>query len=655
MNRKPFLLHHFLLTAVVTAVAAATAGAETFYPKDDYVDKPNAYASEYATVGGQIRIFAGSYPKSFNYYLDNNVFSAELFGAMYETLLGRDQDSLEDVPALAQRWSISADKKTFTFWLNPNARWSDGQALTAADVKWTFDAIMNDANMTGVHKVALQSFASPEIIDEHTIRFHSNEVHWRNLSAVGGFHILPKHTFADADFNKINFEFPVVSGPYKLGTVSEGIFVTLERREDYWNISAVAQQNVGNFQTLNFRFFAERENAFEAFMRGQIDLYPVYTARIWMQNSSGERFSKNWIVKQKIFNHKPVGFQGFAMNMRRAPFNDVRVRKAMNMLLDRPKMNQQLMYSQYFLHSSYFEDLYSAEQPNPNPPVEFNKDAARQLFADAGWVVNRQTGLLEKNGRVFSFRFLSRSNVDDKFLAIYREDLRDVGIDMQIDRKDWAAWAKDMDDFNFEMTWASWSAGIFKDPEGMWASSEAHRQSGNNITGFEDARVDELINRQKTEFDVQLRHGMVREVDNLVYQQYPYVLLWNLNYVRLLYWNRFGVPDTVLSKYGDERAAYWYWWYDADANADLESAMASGEPLPERTEQVVFDQVVSGVAATPAPVATAPTADNRPDPDADAAAAQIKPQLPWRLLLATALLLLIVIALYRQVISTRKQ
>ena len=70
---------------------------------------------------------------------------------------------------------------------------------------------MNPANLTGAHKVMLEKFASPTIIDEHCIRFTTTEVHWRNLGAVGSLQILPSHAFGKLDFNKINFEFPVVS------------------------------------------------------------------------------------------------------------------------------------------------------------------------------------------------------------------------------------------------------------------------------------------------------------------------------------------------------------------------------------------------------------------------------------------------------------
>jgi microcin C transport system substrate-binding protein len=582
------------LSSVIIFLSVCIAFAEQQVPSRAWQDTPNPIAGRHATQGGEISVFGGQYPQSINYYLDNNSISAELFGAMYESLLGTDPITAEYVPGLAESWSISEDKQTFTFRLDPDARWSDGRPVTAHDVRWTFDALMAPENLTGVHKVALEKFDPPTVVDDRTVRFTATEVHWRNLGAAGGIAVLPKHVFGGQEFNKINFTFPVVSGHYRLGEIKEGVYVKLHRRDDWWRRGRVAMQNIGNFSTLTFRFFSERENAFEAFRKGLIDIYPVYTSRLWVKETHGDRFDRHWIIKQKVHNQKPVGFQGFAVNMRRAPFDDVRVRHALAHLLDRERMNRTIMYGQYFMHRSYYEDLYDAATPCTNPIFGFDKERARALLSEAGWHPDADTGILEKDGQPFVFTFLTRDPSSEKFLAIYGEDLRDVGIRLKIERKDWAAWTKDMDTFSYDMTWASWGAGLFKDPEGMWLSSEADRRGGINITGFKNARVDELIKQQQTLFDVSKRHAICREIDAIVTRECPYILLWNVDYVRLLYWNKFGAPPSVLSKYGGATAAYSYWWYDEDSAADLKDAVQNGLPLPPLPASVNFDAVFGG-------------------------------------------------------------
>ncbi|MCO5043895.1 MAG: extracellular solute-binding protein [Kiritimatiellae bacterium] len=571
-------------------LAASVVVAEDRFPRDGWQEKPSPFASEDAEAGGELVVNGGPYPRSLNYLLDSSVSSADVFGSLFDTLLGMNPLTFEFEPGIAERWSVSDDKRVITVWLDPKATWSDGRPIVADDVLWTWQTILDPKNLTGPHKVDLERFEVPEVLGERQIRFVAKEAHWKNLLTVAGLNILPKHAMASLDFNKINFEFPVVSGPYRLAELKEGRFSRLERRSDWWQRGYPRNEGLNNFDSIRFMYFQERDNAFDAFKKGTVDFFAVYTAHQWATQTSGDRFDRNWVVKQKVQNYNPVGFQGFAMNMRRAPFDDVRVRKALALLLNREKMNHTLMYDQYFLHRSYFEDLYSPEHPCPNPTVPFDKEAARALLADAGWKANPATGLLEKDGKPLRFTFLTRDATTDRFLVIYKEDLKDVGIEIDLVQKDWSAWMKDMDEFNFDMTWAAWGGSIWRDPEYQWSSRQADQVAGQNITGFKNERVDELITQQRTEFNLERRNEILREIDGILVKEFPYILLWNINYTRLLYWNKFGMPATVLGKYGDERAAYGLWWYDADSADDLSGAMSEGRSLPRRPATVDFDE-----------------------------------------------------------------
>lgn len=581
-RRMPTLLCLFL--------AAHTAAAQSF-PAPAWKDAPNPLASPDAWPGGEIDVFVSQFPKSLNYYLEANVFCSQLFDYMYDTLLSRHPVTLEHEPHLAERWVISEDKLTFTFWIDPQAKWSDGRPVTAEDVQWTYDAIMHTNNLTGAHKVALEKLERPEVLGPRTVRVRARELHWANLDAIAGLNILPRHAFEDLEFNRIHFEFPVVSGPYQLAVVNKGNAVEVTRRKDWWIRGAARFEGVFNFDRITFRFFKDRQNAFESFRKGDIDIYPVYTSRLWVDETNGERFTRNWIVKQRIYNQDPVGFQGWVMNMRHPPFDDVRVRKAVALLIDRQRMNRTIMFDQYEMHRSYWEDLYDADHPCSNEAIEYDPEAARALLAEAGYRANPETGILEKDGRPLHLRMLARDAAWQKFYDIIMESMKDVGIRMTIDMKDWASWSKDMDEHNFQITGAAWGAGLFKNPEPMWHSREADRASGFNYAGYANPRVDALIEKQKAIFDVEARHAICREIDQIIYKDFPYALGWFAPYVRLLYWNKFGTPPTVLSKYGDERSAYAYWWYDEDAAADLELAMEEGTSLPRRPATVAFDDV----------------------------------------------------------------
>jgi len=582
-------MNKLLIVLLLTAGVMPPAHAETFFPSAEWEDHVDPIASPYAEKGGTLRFAAAQPPKSFNYYIDSNTYIQMLFSMMYETLLTTDPLTTEFAPGLASRWSISDDKLTYTFYIDPAAVWSDGKPVSASDVKWTFDQVMDPKNPTGSAKVMLGIFDSPEIVDAKTVRFKANSGHWRNLLALGSFEIMPKHAFEGQDFAKLDFDDPVVSGPYTMDVVKEQISTRMRRRKDWWAAGRKSNRNTMNFDYIVFKYFADRENSFEAFKKGEVDVHAVYTARLWSNETIGEKFNKNWIVKQRIQNFNPVGFQGFALNIRKFPFDDLRVRKAFAHLVDRETMNRTMMFDAYFLQRSYCEDLYNKEIPCRNPVFDYNVPKARALLKEAGFKMNPQTGILEKDGRELAFDFLTRDSSSDKFLILVNNALKEVGIKMKIVRKDFAAWMRDVDVFNFNATWASWSASIFRDPEPTWDSKEADRNSSNNITGFKDKQVDELIERQKTIFSMVDRNQISREIDSILAEAVPYVLLWNINSVRLLYWNKFGTPPTILSKYSDERSLIGYWWYDQESAAELKAAMNNGAALPLMPAEIKFD------------------------------------------------------------------
>jgi microcin C transport system substrate-binding protein len=173
-----------------------------------------------------------------------------------------------------------------------------------------------------------------------------------------------------------------------------------------------------------------------------------------------------------------------------------------------------------------------------------------------------------------------RSKTTEKFVNIFREDAKKVGIDLKIQLVDWAEWIKRMETFKFDITWASWSASVYKDPEGMWSSKEAERVQGNNITGYKNKMVDQYIETLKNMTDLNKRNNIIKKIDAIIYKDFPYILLWNIDYTRILYWNKFGVPESVLSKYGNESAVTSYWWCDEDKDEELSDVIKRNKPLP---------------------------------------------------------------------------
>jgi len=293
-------------------------------------------------------------------------------------------------------------------------------------------------------------------------------------------------------------------------------------------------------------------------------------------------------VRQTIYNQEPKAFQGFAINMRRPLFQDVRIREALARLLNRELMLEKLMFNEYFLLNSYYPDLYPNNR-NPDAPfLNYDPERARQLLAEAGWRVDTH-GLLKKDGKPFELVFL-HSGEPLPHLNIFLEDLKAVGIQARIEVVSLASHSKRVDEHDYDLVWRNWGAARLRDPETMWHSRTADDIATQNITGVRNPEIDALIEAQRLEMNLGKRNDILREIDRHLTRMMPYILLWQSDRNRLLYWNRFGTTRQVLDKYNREDSALAYWWFDEEKSARLNEAQRANQALPPLPSEVRYDE-----------------------------------------------------------------
>ncbi len=545
-------------------------------------------ANPKAVKGGTFNTWGSGFPKSLNYWLQSTSFTSEICNLMFEPLVTLHSTQNKEVGILADAWSVSADKKTFTFHVDPRALWSDGVSVKAEDVQFYYDVMMNPKNLTSAFRVSLKRFDRPVVKDSLTLEITAKEVHWNNFWDAAGMVAFPKHAWEKVDFNQQNFEFPAVSGPYRISEVKKERSLTMQRRGDWWGLSKRYNQNKYNFDFIKYRFMEDQIKTLETFKKGDIDAYPVYTAAIWAQKTDLDQVKKGWVVKQRIFNKEPIGFQGFAINMRRPLFQDIRVREALSMLINRPLMNEKLMFNEYFLLNSHYPDLF-ADNVNPDFPMRpFDPKKARELLTAAGWKPGAD-GVLAKEGSRFEIS-LPTSSPDLRHLNVYVEAMKEVGIVAKIDQVSYSTLSKRMDNHEFDMYWVAWGAGRLRDPEPVWISTTADEIASNNYPGLKDKLVDSLIIAQKTEMDLDKRNAILKRIDGRLNEVIPYVLLWQADHHRILYWNRFGTPTYVFDKFAREDCIPTYWWVDPDKDKALQAAMKSGATMPSTSGDVRYQE-----------------------------------------------------------------
>lgn len=535
----------------------------------------------------ELTLHTSEFPKSFNAYVNNSVDASQVFDLVYATLMEVDDKTLEFQPLIAESWSISPDQKEITVKINPAAEWSDGTPITAEDVKFTYDVIMNPENLTSVMRMYLGRFNPPEIIDERTVKFTAKTVHYKNLEMLAGFNILPKHLMEGKDFNKeFNMSLPGGSGPYDLTEVKEGRYYVLTRKENYWADRLPHMKGTYNFKRLRFRVM-NSVVAFEAFKKGEFDLFTEITAKRWIEDTNSEQFEKNWLVKQKIYNYAPRGFSGMALNMRRPLFQDLRVRRAIAHLLNRELILEKIMYSEYKPLTSYWPYLYEKGEES-NPMIEFNPELAKNLLREAGYDRLDQTGyLVNAAGRRLEFSVAYVMEDSEKYLTVFVEDCKNAGVKVNLERYSWATLIKKMEQYDFDAVVIGWSGALFPDPEQLWHSRHIDEPGGSNLPGYQNPEVDRLIDSLPPIFDVAKRTEIIKEIDRIIYQDVPYVLFWEADYSRVLYKNIFGRPATVFSKY--RSGIIPSWWIDPERVERYQEALKSRQALPPEPVEIHYD------------------------------------------------------------------
>ena len=544
----------------------------------DLIGDPNA------VKGGVLRDYIAAFPGTLRMAGPewNTSTNYEISQLVYETLLNLHPTTLAYVPWLATHWQISPDKKTFRFRLDPNARFSDGTPVTAEDVvaSWKFhtDKSIQDLYFYSEYTNLEQPVAESKYI----VRMQAKSNQWMNFLRAATMRVFPAHVLKNLDgatyLRDYNFKLMPGTGPYTVtdADVRKGTSISIRRRKDYW--AEKYRLNIGqyNFDELRSTVVRDQNLAFEMFKKGDLDYYFVNISQQWVQQLNTPPFERGLIVKRKVFNNYPQTTQFLAFNTRRAPWDDLRVRKAFALLLNRQQLIDTLFFKEYAPLNSFFPGTEYENPNNPNTP--YDPQQALALLAEAGWKDRDAQGRLTKNGQPLQIELLYDDKGHERWLTIYQNDLRKVGITMNLRLVSPETQFKMQMQRQFELVFGGWGVGsVFPNPRPEYHSSTADPQNTNNISGFKNKRVDEICDQYDVEFDAAKRVAMIRELDGILTSQYHYILEWSQPAQRFAYWNRFGMPQGTFSRVGDFTGSLapgipQVWWVDPARAQRLDQA-----------------------------------------------------------------------------------
>jgi peptide/nickel transport system substrate-binding protein len=470
-----------------------------------------------------------SEPGTLTPYVSRDAYATRIYYDLLEPLAWTDLDPpYANVPGLAKRWTVSEDGLTVTFHLFENATWSDGQPVTADDVIFTFDLVMNPEYDAPVSRSYLESnVESYEALDRYTVRFHMKDKYFDAVGVTGGNWILPKHIYGDLspeEYNTKSRTLCIGSGPWILDDWDEGNQIVLARNENYWGPKPALDKKT-------YRIIRNDLAGFQEFKANNVDLISP-TSEQWTQNVDNDWIDVRGrdVIPIKYYTPRG-GYSYIGYNLRLVKFQDKRVRHALTMLLDRQEIIDTIQEGLGRVVTGPFH--FTAGQYNSEiEPIPYDPAGARRLLAEAGWQDTDGDGILDKDldgdgvRDPFEITFLMfTGNYAERLQRYVQEKFGVAGIKVNLDSMEWSVFEDRLTTRDFEMVSLLWTSSPESDPYQIWHSSQAENR-GSNYVGYKNEEVDRLIETARRELDYEKRMDMWHRVHELIHEDQPYSFLF---------------------------------------------------------------------------------------------------------------------------------
>jgi len=454
-------------------------------------------------------------PTTLNPVLAEDAYSGIVISHIYETLLERDNETLDMKGLLATNWTVSPDNLVYTFYLRQGVKFHDGRPFTAKDVIFTFQKTIDEKTPNPQKKVYYQDVLYAYAPNDFIVVFVMKRPYYKSLEFLGGMEIIPEHIFGPLDnfvLNEHNMKTPIGTGPYRLGSWKTREKVVLVRNETYWG-------RLPDIKKIEYKIIEEDSVALQALKKQDLDKYNLNSFQ-WVRQTNSEKFNKTF----NKFKYLATSYNYIGYNTRKPPFDDRRVREAMTYLVNREKVRHTILNDLSEITTGNFW-INSKQYNRQLQAREFNPEKAIALLRSAGYVENKE-GFLEKDGKKFSFELMIPSGADfyRRFTPVFKEDLGRYGIEVNIRQIQFQALIEKVNKREFEAMMLGWSMDIDNDPYQLWHSSQVEK--GHNFTGFTTPELDYLIELSRREFNVDIRNRYYHRIHEILYENQPYTFLF---------------------------------------------------------------------------------------------------------------------------------
>ena len=463
-----------------------------------------------ATSGGNILRFGTSgIEGTFNPVVSDGVYDGYVVSLVFEGLITNDAEG-QYIPSLAESWELSDDKLTYTFTLKDGITFSDGSALTADDVAFTYNTI-KEADYAGPRSAVGAAIDTVTVVDDKTIAFKMVKASPANIANFT-YGIMSKEYYAHSSFEELTQKNPTPMGTGKFvledGGYAPKQYVKLTKNENYWDA-----ENAPKIDGVTLSEVSE-DTVLSALQAGEIDMCQPAAKAENVEAIDG-------MDNAHLVSYLGNGYTFMAFNTTRPTLAQTEVRQALMYALDRKS----------FLKAEYGSDDLVSLGMAPISPVswaypgndalnayDYDLDKAAKMLDDAGWKDTDGDGIRDKDGTPLHLNWLvyTDSTWPGTISSMAYDSWSQIGVDLEITQMDFNTVSSTVMDAepgqkDFDIYTMGFSLSIDPDPTGGLFDADAYVAGGFNATGFRDEKSQELIAEGLAEFDQDKRTEIYKE------------------------------------------------------------------------------------------------------------------------------------------------
>ena len=482
---------------------------------------------------------------------------------------------------VAEAINVAPDRSSIAFRIHPKARFTNGDLVTAADIKFVFDTLTGKF-VAPSYRTVLAGVERAVVVDERTIRFDLKDRTIDTVSAVAALPVFSRKWGMGPDgkaknFDEVITEYPITTGPYRIASVDSGRRIDFERRTDYWARDLGLRRGFYNFDRIVYRYYKDGAVSMEAFKAGEFDLLLEYSARRWSQVHAGVKWRDGRIKKEVMPTGTGAGFSSYVLNLRRPLFADIRVRQALDLAFDFEWVNKRGQYKRtdsMFANSNFaakglpepgelkllepFRSELPAEVFGPayEPPrtdsgplaLRENLRRARDLLTQAGFTLGPDGVLRNAAGLRLEIEYMSAQDGAARTVAAWISNLQKLGVVLKVRQVDFALYIRRLETFDFDMVpirtpdFTLPSALDYTDSFGSKAATEP---GSGNLRGVRSKAVDAVLAAFSNAGTMQELQDACRALDRIVTHSHWQVPNLYAATFRVSYWDRFERPKVM--------------------------------------------------------------------------------------------------------------